>query len=641
MVGQQVGQYRILERLGEGGTGEVYTAVHQLIGRRAAVKFLRKEVSTEGNIISRFIEEARAVNGIRHPNIVDITDFGEHDGRHFLVMELLEGETVADAIEREGHFDELTAADIAHQVSSALAAAHEAGFVHRDIKPENLFLTNHPDRPRFVKVLDFGIAKLTNEVDGPKRQTVTGTVLGTPTYMSPEQCLGQADIDGRSDIYSLGCVLYEMVVGHPPFDEPTLGSLIVAHCHDQPVPPRDLNGQISQLMNRTILQALAKKRDDRFFDIVEMRQRLRVLALRTGFQHNAPEEEEEEEEKAPEPAQEELPKVKGNEPTIQAKASDKPTFFQRRRLKKKGRRYAGGARSKDVDTVENKSERVSHRLTSIVRDRIANRRFVLPAMPDVVVAALARLEDPKFNFDDIAEVLARDPLIAAQVLKVANSVAFAGVQKATTLPHAVSRIGGRYLKVVLLELAARQVFHSRNPMIRKSLEGIWIHSRATSLLARELAESVEASIDVEVVALAGLLHDAGKPMAAGLLLEAERQLASQEKEFMSHDVWVHVVNQCHREVAVAVARAWKLPAEVQLTIDRCGTYNTEDVSALVNFVTLANAIAKREFPYPGDIDAEEIASQVFAGTMILGLDDEMIDAHVEALRERLEETESK
>ena len=213
LIGQSVGSYVITSLLGEGGMGKVYLARHSLIGRKAAVKILNPEISSDEESVSRFFTEARLVNDIRHPNIVEITDFGQFSNYYCIVMELLEGETLAARLKRTRTLDEATAVRIFRQVSSALGAAHEQGMVHRDVKPENIFLRNHPDYPDFVKVLDFGIAKLMGGNSAVGHHTKTGTVIGTPAYMSPEQCLGEASLDLRSDIYSLSVVLYEALTG--------------------------------------------------------------------------------------------------------------------------------------------------------------------------------------------------------------------------------------------------------------------------------------------------------------------------------------------------------------------------------------------------------------------------------------------
>ena len=284
LVGQTLGSYTVIKELGQGGMGCVYLAEHALIGRKAAIKVLNADTASDPEAVSRFFIEARAVNDIRHPNIVEVTDFGQFGPHHCIVMEYLEGETLAARLSRIRVFDEPSVIRTMKQCTSALSAAHDQSLVHRDIKPENIFLRSHPDYPDFVKLLDFGIAKLLGNDSTVGHHTKTGSVLGTPSYMSPEQCLGEAALDIRSDVYSLGIVIYQMLTGQLPFTGDTLGRLIVCHVNESPVPPSVINPDISRGMNDLVLRALQKKPKDRFQSARDMREALdRLLppALRT------------------------------------------------------------------------------------------------------------------------------------------------------------------------------------------------------------------------------------------------------------------------------------------------------------------------------------------------------------------------
>src|SRR5207245_1864969 len=203
MIGQQFGNYRVLSLLGEGGMGAVYLAEHPGIGRRVAVKVLHKQYTTDEQLLGRLLNEARAANAIRHPNIIEILDSGMRpDGTPFLVMELLEGESLGARIRRVGRLPIREAVEFTYQTASALGAAHKKGIVHRDLKPDNLFVVADPHGvlPERIKVLDFGIAKLQQPQPGDSVKTRTGTLMGTPIYMSPEQCRGTRTVDHRSDI---------------------------------------------------------------------------------------------------------------------------------------------------------------------------------------------------------------------------------------------------------------------------------------------------------------------------------------------------------------------------------------------------------------------------------------------------------
>src|SRR5690349_7342581 len=206
-VEKHIGQYKILRTLGAGGMGTVYLGEHLLLGRRAAIKTLLPSLSSHREIVDRFFNEARATSAISDPGIVQIFDFGYHvDGTAYIVMEFLEGESLADRIDRLGRLPLEDALRVARQVAVSVGVAHAAGIVHRDLKPENIFLIRDPELPagERTKVLDFGIC---THGDGDAMLTQTGEVLGTPVYASPEQCRGAKDIDLRADVYSLGCVL--------------------------------------------------------------------------------------------------------------------------------------------------------------------------------------------------------------------------------------------------------------------------------------------------------------------------------------------------------------------------------------------------------------------------------------------------
>src|SRR5689334_14403655 len=266
MIGETFGNYRVTELIGEGGMGVVYLAEHPAIGRRAAVKILRPGLTDNIEITKRFFNEARAANAIRHPGIVEVFDCGTlPTGVSYIVMELLEGENLAARLRRAGKLPIEEARRIAVQTASALSAAHAAGIVHRDLKPDNLFLIPDERDPsaELVKVLDFGIAKLGQAGSNTSSvRTRTGSVMGTPAYMSPEQCRGTREIDHRTDIYALGVILYEMVCGRPPFVSEGFGEMVHLHISAAP-PPRTINPAIPEFIERLILCCLAKEPGER------------------------------------------------------------------------------------------------------------------------------------------------------------------------------------------------------------------------------------------------------------------------------------------------------------------------------------------------------------------------------------------
>ena len=272
MDGTLIGQYRIERKLGEGGMGAVYLAVHTLLGRRAAIKVLLTEFTANESIVQRFFNEARAVTAIADPGIVQVFDFGHHtDGSAYLVMELLDGEAMDARLKRIGRFAPVDAVRLMAQIATSLGAAHAKGVIHRDLKPENIFIVGDPavTGGERSKILDFGIAKLAGDEPG-KMKTRTGMVMGTPVYMSPEQCRGASTLDHRSDIYALGCVLFAMLCGRPPFEAEGSGDLIIMHVRDQPPRPSMLTPGLPGDLEAIILRCLEKHPDARFQSTQEL-----------------------------------------------------------------------------------------------------------------------------------------------------------------------------------------------------------------------------------------------------------------------------------------------------------------------------------------------------------------------------------
>ena len=215
--GEEIGEYRVTARIGRGAYGTVYSAVHRLIGKKVAIKVLSASCSVRPDLVSRFLAEARAVNQIGHPNIIDIFAFCQHrDGRYFHVMELLEGGTLEAYLEGQRQLSLAEAAPILEAIARALDAAHRAGVVHRDLKPANVILHQGPGGQPLPKLLDFGVAKLIGDELPLAHRTRTGEALGTPHYMSPEQCVG-VPVDHRADLYAYGVLMYRCVTGGLPF----------------------------------------------------------------------------------------------------------------------------------------------------------------------------------------------------------------------------------------------------------------------------------------------------------------------------------------------------------------------------------------------------------------------------------------
>ena len=270
MIGETLGSYTVERELGRGGMGAVYAAVHTLLGRRAAVKVLLGQLSSDEAAVQRFFNEARAASAIKHPSIVEIYDFGwaeGADGAHrsaYIVMELMDGESLAARLARLGKLPVPSALLVARQIATALGAAHRAGIVHRDLKPDNVFLVPDPEvaSGERVKLLDFGIAKLARATGGVAK-TTTGALMGTPHYMSPEQCEGSRAVDAKSDLYALGCMLFQMISGRLPFEGEGVGGIIGMHLYVEPPLLRSRVPDAPEAVEALVSRLLAKAPEDR------------------------------------------------------------------------------------------------------------------------------------------------------------------------------------------------------------------------------------------------------------------------------------------------------------------------------------------------------------------------------------------
>ena len=274
LVGQTLaGRYRIIKRLGEGGMGIVYLGEHVMLEKKVAVKLLSEDMSRKQDLVQRFMQEAKAASRVGQENIIDVTDVGQtSEGSVFFVMEFLDGHDLAGLLRKQGALPWPRIQAIVGQICRALAAAHAKGIIHRDLKPENVFLVEREGNKDFVKVLDFGIAKMSGSDGGEAaRLTRTGMIFGTPEYMSPEQARGEK-VDHRVDIYALGVILYEMICGEVPFKADSFMGVLTKHMMDTPQPPSarrpDLGVPVE--IEQFVMRALAKDRDQRFQTMEEL-----------------------------------------------------------------------------------------------------------------------------------------------------------------------------------------------------------------------------------------------------------------------------------------------------------------------------------------------------------------------------------
>ena len=270
-------RYRIIRLLGEGGMGSVHLAEHVGLNKRVAIKFLHLELAGQDDVVKRFEQEAKVAASIRHKNIIEVYDVGfSSDGDPFLVMEYLEGESLASLLKRSGPMSTGAACAVMEPALLALAAAHRQSIIHRDLKPENIFLAHQPDEPPVVKIIDFGLSKITTG-SPDVLCTQTGSIMGTPAYMSPEQARGASDIDHRTDLYSMGTMLFEMLTGELPYSGKNFTEFFAKLLTEEPRAPREVYPDFPVEAEPIVRKALCKNTEERFQSAAEMLEALRTL----------------------------------------------------------------------------------------------------------------------------------------------------------------------------------------------------------------------------------------------------------------------------------------------------------------------------------------------------------------------------
>ncbi len=281
---RQLGQYRLEQKLGSGGMGEVYLAQHVLLRRPCAIKLIRPEQTRDPEVLQRFEREVQAMATLTHPNTVEVYDYGRSDdGTFYYVMEHLPGLTLEEMVARYGPLPAERAVHFLRQVCGALREAHEIGLLHRDIKPSNIIACERGGVPDVAKLLDFGLVREVCPIPESARLTMHGTVLGSPPYMAPEQAAGRTDVDARADIYSLGGVGYYLLTGHPPFVRETAMEMLLAHAYEPVVPPGEVRSGVPADVEAVLLRCLSKKPEGRYDDVASLEKALAACAAADGW----------------------------------------------------------------------------------------------------------------------------------------------------------------------------------------------------------------------------------------------------------------------------------------------------------------------------------------------------------------------
>jgi serine/threonine-protein kinase len=279
LAGQTIaGRFRLVRLIGRGGMGEVHEAEHIELGRRVAVKIMHGRAATNRTSMTRLKREARSLASLAHPNIVQVLDAGEHEGWPYIAMELLQGEDLRTRLDREGPMPVGETITITSQILAGLDAVHAGGVVHRDVKPENIFLTKAADGSTFVKILDFGVSKLMEIDSSAGNLTESGTIVGSPAFMAPEQAIGSAGVDARTDLYSVGALLYTMLAGRAPFAAPNIPAVLLAIVEGRCEPLGNLRPGLPTALIDLVAKAMDKERGKRFKTASEFATALQTVA---------------------------------------------------------------------------------------------------------------------------------------------------------------------------------------------------------------------------------------------------------------------------------------------------------------------------------------------------------------------------
>ena len=281
--------------------------------------------------------------------------------------------------------------------------------------------------------------------------------------------------------------------------------------------------------------------------------------------------------------------------------------------------------------------RFAEQLEQIVKNRIEKDSLTLPTLPVVAFKVIELTRAPEFNLQDVASIIEKDPVLAAQMLKLCNSAALATREPCKTISQAISRLGSKNLRNALLEISARRLFESHDSKVAAAVKTLWEHSRAVAQLAQRVAV-VSGAADPDTAYLAGLLHDVGKPVVATMLLEAESQITQRNpKLWIDFSTWMDVVQRCHRPIGLGLARKWQLPEEIQKAIEECADYDPANRLSTGNAVRFANAVAKQQGICAGPVSAEDNDALVMVGRSLLSIDDETLTRLSSDLREKSRE----
>jgi len=649
----------------------VYLAEHEVIGREVAIKVLNRAASDDEDAVSRFFLEARTVSRIRHPNIIEVTDFGYEDDLPFIVMEFLEGETLGDRLQKHCPLDAKNAVHICRQVASALAAVHKQGLIHRDLKPDNIFLCSNQVYDDFVKVLDFGIAKLTTqEAESVDHKTRAGTLLGTPLYMSPEQCLGQADIDTRSDLYSLGCLMYLVFTGTLPYGrQNSFGELVLAHTQMTPIQPSRRNPLLPRALDEIISICMAKRRRDRFESMDAL-----IGALDAVFAEPAP---------GPDTSAVGLPTLDEAGVAIPADPVDdditgktaaplatpeavndngasrvdgfEPDLDQTGAVPVAVAREEGStgfalnvptallqapASNGDPTTRPLPSPEwpLPTRLevtltpihdalvTTLIRHtvgRIDAGKLFYPRPDGVTRKCLDIIDSPYGSFAILEQELLNDPSLARLAVQHVNQIKAGTAAPARSVRQAIQRAGLPGMRRTLFEIAARKTLLPTSKNSGRFPRRIWSHTLASTLIAdrvcrigrsHDLADHLHTVIILRSVALAVVVSD--------LLADRDGVLRTPGTQPLTREAMFEISTSVHKKVIPKLINAWR-PSPTATNVLEALFNPAQAQGAGAATLILATALANREGFYLRQADLYGVENTICNAKVALNIDDKL------------------
>ncbi len=526
----RIGEYAVRRRIGAGGMGVVYQAVHPVIGKRVAIKVLRPELAREPYLASRLLSEARAVNAIGHRGIVDIFGFGRlEDGRHYLVMEMLDGSSLDQLLDERGALPFAEVATQLDQVLGALDAAHVAGFVHRDLKPSNVFLVTPASGDPYVKLLDFGLAYAF-------KRSPDSLAAGTPRYMAPEQLRGEAATPS-SDLWALGVMAIELLCGLPPFDGDTFPEVISSQRRPPHRPPP---AEIPKTMVAILARLLEPDPAKRFQSAREVREQLRaaVAAPARASVAAAP--------LAPRP---------------EASGGPAPSAALARSLAEGDRTIELSL--EDLEPIPASAESPVHleRLQWVVEQVLdhLHQRPSPPPLPAVTLQLVELIRGEDADWGALARIVDTDPALTEQVLRGANSVLFSGGIQVKTVRDAVTCLGlGELAEIASVAAALAPYAQDRGQgteTFQRAQQRTW-HQALTSAFGGTWLSIEHRMGNADRVFLGGLLHDIGKTVALTALSEPELR---KKLGFDPVLILDQLLEAMHLELGARIAEEWKLP----------------------------------------------------------------------------------